>query len=383
MNQAYLFFEYGVRWFIPASGWMSISLRPPFPVTWASFPQVLGVFGYLAVIVGGFFLVVRYRDWRALVGISLLFPALLFATEFATVWVQDPFVLYRSYLWAIGAPGLVFFVVHGSPARVLLAIGIALGSLFVWQARDRVMSLATPEAAWTDAIAKFRNDPRAVGRWFAYLNRGSDYVERNQFALAMKDFEASAALGDLGMGTVNMGSLLAAAGRHQQALAAFDRAEKEGYNLYNLPFQRGLSLLALGKPAEAYAQFKATQALNPPSPTRELLLLNLGRTALLVGRNAEAVTHLQALADSGERSNEARFLLGMALISTGEHARAHELLDRLVKEGGQGAAYYGRALANYGLRRKAEALSDIENAIRLGPNNPNLREWRAKIQAMP
>src|SRR5262249_20866809 len=49
LNQAYLFFHYGLRWFIPWSGWMSIDLRPPFPVTWATFPQVLGIVGYLGV----------------------------------------------------------------------------------------------------------------------------------------------------------------------------------------------------------------------------------------------------------------------------------------------------------------------------------------------
>ena len=58
INEAYLFFEYGLRWFVPASGWLSINLRPPFPVTWASW-QIVGVFGYLAVIAGGFYLVVR------------------------------------------------------------------------------------------------------------------------------------------------------------------------------------------------------------------------------------------------------------------------------------------------------------------------------------
>jgi hypothetical protein len=26
--------------------------------------------------------------------------ALMFGTEFGTVWIQDPFVLYRGYLWA-------------------------------------------------------------------------------------------------------------------------------------------------------------------------------------------------------------------------------------------------------------------------------------------
>ena len=40
-------------------------------------------------------------------------------------------------------------------------------------------------------------------------------------------------------------------------------------------------------------------------------------------------------------------------------------------------------MANYGMKRKAEAKSDIDNAIRLGLDNPVLREWQAKIGAMP
>lgn len=383
LNQAYLFFEYGLRWFFPASGWLSINLRPPFPVRVFSFPQLLGIFGYLAVVAGGFFLVWRYRDWRALIAVSLLMPALLFATEFVTVWVQDPFVLYRSYLWAIGIPGLVFFLAHGAPARVLLAVGVALAALFTWQALDRVMSLENPERAWTDAIAKLPNDPRSVGRWFPYLNRGAGYVERNEFDRAMRDFEASAALGDLGMGSVNLGSLLAAKGRHREALAAFDRAESQGYTLYNLPMQRGLSLAAVGRPADAYIHFRTTTEWDPPSPTRELALLNLGRTGLQIGRNAEAVKALSRLVEIDPGHKEGRYLLAMALITVHEYARARDLLDRLLKDDNRGAVYYARALANYGLKKKSEALRDIETALRFAPQNPNLREWHAKIQAMP
>lgn len=383
LNQAWLFFEYGFRWFFPLAHLMSINMRPPFPVSWVTFPQVLGIVGYLATVVGGFFLVIRYRDWRALAGISLLMPALLFATEFATVWVQDPFVLYRSYLWAIGIPGLVFIVAHGASARALLAIGVVVGGLFTWQALDRVFSMETPVSAWTDAIEKLPKDPRSVGRWFPYLNRGSAYADSNQFALAMRDFDTSAALGDMGMGAMSLGSLLAASGRHAQALAAFDRAGKEGYNLYNLPFQRGLALLATARPAEAYRQFEAAWALNPPSPTRELTLLHLGRTGLQLGRHDDAIRYLDHLVALDPRRKEGRFLLAMALITRNRNERAHQILDELIAEGEKGPAYYGRALANYGLKRKAEALSDIEMALRLTPGNPNLREWQAKIKAMP
>ena len=381
-NQAWLFFEYGARWFLPYEGWMSINLRPPFPVKLATFPQAIGLPAYLALIAGGFWLVIRHRDWRALVGLSLLLPALLFATEFATVWVQDPFVLYRSYLWAIGLPGIAFFVLHGPSWKVLAAIGAVLGALLAWQSLDRVASLATAEKAWTDAIEKLPRDPRSVGRWFPYLNRGSDYVERNQFGLAMKDFEVSSTLGDMGMGAFNMGAVLAAAGRHAQAMNAFASAEKQGYNLYNLPFQRGQSLAALGKPAEAYREFEAARALNPPSPTREILLLQSGRTALQLGRNDEAAAQLGAVVGRDPRHKEARFLLGMALLAKDEHERAFALMDALVREDQAGAAYFGRALAHYGLKHRAEALADIESAVRIGPDNASLREWQAKIRAM-
>ena len=35
-------------------------------------------------------------------------------------------------------------------------------------------------------------------------------------------------------------------GWSRKALASFDHAERQGYDLFNLPFQRGLSLLAIG-----------------------------------------------------------------------------------------------------------------------------------------
>jgi tetratricopeptide (TPR) repeat protein len=383
LNEAWLFFLYGLRWVFPFAEWMSINLRPPFPVSLTTLPQALGIFGYVAVLAGGFFLLVRHRDWRALLGVSLLLPALLFATEFSTVWVQDPFVLYRSYLWAIGIPGLVFFVVHGPSARVVAIAGLFVGAFLVWQSLDRVASLATPESAWSDAIKKLPDDPRSVGRWFPYLNRGSAYVEANQFNLAMQDFQRSARLGDMGMGTFNMGSLLAAAGQHQRALAAFDEAERQGYNLYNLPFQRGLSLQALHRFDDAARQFELAWNMDPPSPTREILLMNIARTAMQRARPREAIHALQLVLEKRPGDREARQLVAMALIMDNQHQGALGVVDEMLREKATGPEYYARALANYGLKRKADALADIDNAIKMSPPNPNLQQWRAKILAMP
>ena len=378
-NQAWLFFSYGLRWFLPVADWMSISMRPPFPTQWSSFPHVLGPPLYIALIVVGGWLVVRYRDWRALAGFSLLAPALLFASEFATVWVQDPFVLYRSYLWAIGVPGLVLCFVHGTSTRALAVVFVVVCLLLSWQAIERVLSLATPETAWTDAIRKLPNDPRAVGRWFPYLNRGSYYVDHDQFELAMRDFEVSSSLGDLGIGAFNTGSLLNASGKPQQALVMFDRAEKQGYDLYSLPFQRGLAYAALNRPHDAYREFTATAALKPPPPTSTLLLLPLGRTALQTGKPDEAIAALTRYLQAEPGSNEARYLLSMAHISKG---RNEEALDALKTAAEGGSTHYARALAYHGLGRKADAVREIDTAIRMGPVNPVVQQWQAKIHAM-
>jgi tetratricopeptide (TPR) repeat protein len=374
-------FEYGLRWFFPVAEWMSISVRPPFPVTWLSFPQILGVPLYVAVIAVGLRLIVRYRDWRALVGLSLLLPAILFGTEFVTVWVQDPFVLYRSYLWAIGVPGLVFVFLHGTSPRALAVLGTIVGLLLAWQAIERVMSLSTAETAWTDAIAKLSRDPRAVGRWFPYLNRGSYYADRDRFELAIRDFETSATLGDLGMGAFNAGSMLYATGKPQQALQMFAAAEKQGYDLYNLPFQRGLAYAALGNAADAQREFGTAMAMNPPSPAREILMLQLGRTALQTGHTDIAIANLQSFLKNEPRHGEARYLLAMAYVAKGEPARALEVIDEFGPAPG-GAAHYVRAVASYGLGRKSDAMREIDAAIRLDPRNALLRDWQAKIGAM-
>jgi len=383
MNEAYLFFHYGLRWLLPYEGWMSIAMRPPFPITWTTFPQILGIVAYLAALAGGFWLLIRHRDWRALLAISILLPALLFATEFATVWVQDPFVLYRSYLWAIGIPGLVFFVAHGPSGRIVLAVGLVAGILLAWQSLDRVLSMETPERVWSDAIDKLPDDQRAVGRWFPYLNRGAEYVDRDRFDLALRDFERSTALGDLGMGVLNSGSILAANGRNEEALNAFDEAERQGYTGYNLWLQRGLALAALGRVSQAYGPLLRAQQLDPPSPAREVMLLNLGRLGLQIGYRDQAIADLERLVALDPRHREGRYLLGMAYVTKGEPQRAYPVLDTLVRDDPNARSYYARALANYGLRHKAEALSDIDNAIRLGGDNPALREWQAKIRSLP
>jgi tetratricopeptide (TPR) repeat protein len=102
-----------------------------------------------------------------------------------------------------------------------------------------------------------------------------------------------------------------------------------------------------------------------------------------VGMPEMAVIVLRQATASDPRNREAKQLLGMSLVMTGDAAHAKETFDELLSAEPSPPAYYGRALANYGLKRKADALADIDQAIRLGGANPNLQQWRQKIQALP
>ena len=50
LNQAALFFYYGFLWLVPVVGWMSIDMRPPFPLGFDSLPHLAGAAAYLLLL---------------------------------------------------------------------------------------------------------------------------------------------------------------------------------------------------------------------------------------------------------------------------------------------------------------------------------------------
>lgn len=383
VNQSYLFLEYGFRWIFPYAGLMSIDMRTPFPQSALSFPYVLGPIAYLTALVGGFAAVLHWRDWRALVGVALFLPAILFATEFATVWVQDPFVLYRSYLWAIGVPGIIMLLVHGLSPRVTVIVGAALMLILSWQALDRVLSFSTPMTVWSDAIGKISEDPRAVGRWRAYLNRGEIYFRRGAYGEAIRDFEMASAMGDFGKGLYNKGVAFYMEKRYSDALSAFDAAKGSGYDLYNLPYQKGLALLGLGRLEEANGQFDTALKMNPPAPLHGSALAYRGMTALDLGRVDEAAIDLREALRESPGNSMAKLSLAMVHVLKEDYQTARDMLTAVLADRKSALAYYGRAKAFYGLRDSKAALEDIENAIRLDPKSLQFMTLRDNIRALP
>jgi len=182
--QAGLFFKYFYLWLLPSTAEMALDVRIDFANYWAPAVALPAVLGYVASAALAVYLVLR-RGRLALPAWGFLYVWIMFLVEFTTVRFQEPFVLYRSYLWA---PGLVVMVAAGLdrlPPRLLLALVVPALALLSWQAHDRLRTFASGMAIWEDAAAKL--PPEAVpggyrplyelGREYLYAGRPADAVD--------------------------------------------------------------------------------------------------------------------------------------------------------------------------------------------------------------
>ena len=381
INQASLFFQYGLLWFIPYVGWMSIDIRPAFPLTlWSG--HLLGALAWLVTLVSGAWLVIRRTDVLGLLGLCLLTPCLLFVTEFATVWVQDPFVLYRSYLWSIAVPILLALPLVGRSGKVLHAVCLLLLLLFAALGFERINSLQNPASAWSDAAEKVdRHAPAsAVGRWRPVLNLATELEERGNYDEALRLFSQAEALGEpLGTARFNMGVCLQQLKQYPKALDNFALAQAKGFTEAALFYQRGESQYATGRFTEAFDSF--TKALQRPQAVEAEQFTRLRQAeAALASQNPDAaIASYQALIKQNPNRQRYQVGLSMAYVGKKDYTSAMNILNPAITQHPSGPAYYARALTHYYLGNRSESVRDLDLALRAEPNNPIYRNLQRQL----
>lgn len=233
-NQSALFFKYLGLWLAPDPAWMSVDMREPFVTSFWVWPQTLGFAAFVA-----YPLVALALMWRGgrpgLLGFALIAPWLLFATELSTVRIQEPFVLYRSYLWAapaFAALAALFGRMETRRASLVLAF-VAL--MMFPLAYQRLQTFSNPLLLWDDAAQLVEGRHNLTGLTRIYLNRGHE---------------------------------LQARGLSEKAIADYTRAleEKSDYYRPYLLSDRGVSYLTLKRYAEAVRDFDAAIALKDDNP---------------------------------------------------------------------------------------------------------------------
>lgn len=389
LNEAALFFYYGALWLLPYPGWMSIDMHPPFPLSMASMPHLLGAAAYVAVLVTSVIALLRKSDVWGFVGLCMLFPLVLYWTEFSTVWVQDSFVLYRSYLWAIPIPALVALVLTGFSPRTLYKVSVVVGLALGTATTDRVLSMRNDQTVWTDVADKTEvpGAPNAVGRGRAFMNLGMNLLKRSELEMAMKDFGIARRLGAVGGAPMfAIGMTQNALRKPDEALQSLQQAEAAGYSGNLLHFHRGESLYALGKMAEAMDSY--TKALAPTrarSPALGDLPTEQARehraeAAMRLQRFAEAKSDYEALL--ARNPKEPRDLMGLGLAQLGlkDATAALATFEILMQAKPDALAFYGRALAHHSLGEKAAAQDDIARAVQLEPSNAIYKQVQESIK---
>ena len=259
--QMALFFRYLFLWIVPNPAWMSIDMRMAFPASLSALQGWLGAAFFLLWGYAGLRLLLR-RGRAGLLGFAMLYPWLQFVLEFSTIRVQEPFVLYRSYLWMPGLM-LVFPLILDkwrSKAAVPALLGLAL--LFSAGAANRLWVMADNYRLWNDAVLLLPND-KVPGADRILFNRGQAEAGRGRLKDAIADFRRSLAVSpQYAPVHFQLGWTLLRLHRLDEAQKQFDQAIALDPKFPDSYFGKGMVLKLHGKPAEAIKYMQKACKLN-------------------------------------------------------------------------------------------------------------------------
>ncbi len=223
LTQSWLFFKYGFLWLLPSPVWMSVDMREPFA------QSIFSIYG-AALIAYLFYgvLAIRLlfkRGQAGLIGFALLFPWLMFATEFSSVRIQEIFVLYRSYIWALGGVMLLPLLLMQLNARLTLMLSVLFAATLFMISMERLESFSQNIILWDDAAKLVKNRQELPGVSRIYYNRGTAFLNAAMVDRAIPDLQRAAAL-DPGLSVIvgNLGIAYSKIGKNEQAIQAFSRA---------------------------------------------------------------------------------------------------------------------------------------------------------------
>ena len=329
LNQGYLFFRYLLIWLVPNADWMSVDLRVPLALRFSSWPELAGLAGY--VVYGGVALrLLLLGGARGLFGFGMIFPWVLFATEFSTVRFQEPFVLYRSYLWMSGLPAALPLLARNCSARLTSALLVILCLALLPLTAERLRTFSSEFALWDDAVKKQRND-KAYGAARAYVGRGKQHFANGRFRESVSDLSKAIEL-------------------------------SPGYSTYYRA--RAVSLVALAQEEAAAADFQRAIEIAPHDAENYL-----GRCYFFIvySRFNEEIADCDkaiALDPRNPRARANRKEINERLFAL--HARLQGIRSHLRENPGDAKAYISEGMLLRSLQNNADARESFDKSCKLG-----------------
>ncbi|MNK05155.1 lipoprotein NlpI [compost metagenome] len=287
--QAGFFFDYLAYWIVPDVRFLSADMRFDFVHIWSSwwiFPKAFLFF--VSPLIAIYFL--RKRGLVALFCCGFLYSWFLFMTELAAVRFQEPFVLYRSYLWAPGYAMMLAAVCARIPRRWLIAGAIPILVIFFFLARDRLISLSSESHVWKDAAAKLES-PTLVGSDRIFYNRGLAYMREKKYEDAIADFSRTVQLSPkVAQAYYNRALSYYALEKYSEAMADLDHAVSLNARNASAHYVRGLIFERQGCIAAARQAFATSMELGNRVAKLKLEDIEKNKAALVSNRQISAAS---------------------------------------------------------------------------------------------
>jgi hypothetical protein len=261
VTQAGLFFKYLALWLWPDTSAMSIDVRVDFLETWSAGWILLKVGAFIAFGATGGVLLFR-RGRAGMVGFGMLYVWILYMVEFSSIRFQEPFVLYRSYLWGPGVLIAAAAMLSAAPLRAAIAASSLAVALFFYQAHDRLVTFSSSLLLWEDAYLKLPAKPVPWGSRTLYMV-GREYAYSRQY---------------------------------DKAIAVADRCLAEYPNTVHCYFARGFIHFMLGEYRAALPYLSRAVELRPEGALGHH---RLGLVLERLGRISEAVAEYRRASDLG------------------------------------------------------------------------------------
>ncbi len=259
-TQSFLFFKYLGLWLLPNPAWMSVDMREPFATSFLSWPYTFGLITFLVYPITAAWLLFKRGSW-GLLGFALLFPWILFVTELSTVRIQEPFVLYRSYLWM---PGLFVAlpVVSGwlAPKNTFILSSI-IGLLLIPATLNRLNTFSSTLLLWDDAEKLVRDKPTVFGVDRIYYNRGTELGHLKRYEEAIADFSKAIAIYPFDFEYGNRATAYYFLGKYQESLHDFNSAILLNPDNANSYYGRAMIYRTLGDFTNAQEDLEKSCAL--------------------------------------------------------------------------------------------------------------------------
>lgn len=224
-----------------------------------------------------------------------------------------------------------------------------------------VLLAASPAAARQQPAPDRAEFERLFARAMA-LHQAGDLlgaVDDYRKALVIDPTRADA-LSNLGAAYVGLGQFDDAIRQYELALAADPTASSVRFNL-------GLAYYKSGRPAESIPQFRRVVASNPDAKNAYLILAD---ALLQTGDDAEVMRLLEPRAAMFEGDLAYAYLLGMALLHTGEAEKGQRYIDAIFGAGESAEGHLLMALAYLARRDFPAAKDELKRTVDLNPKLP-------------